>query len=157
MTAKSANVSPTFPLCVVWKSEQKTVLRQPWTFELWTCCRKRMVVRTCETAHLWGLNREYFTQRFPEVVFWKFSLATKDNLSSSEGLGELLAKTEKLSEKSSLQASIQNCTSHSHRERSPDSFRHNGLDEIWLSFSTGRFSEPCLLKSFIKSRKWRHF
>lgn len=30
-----------------------------------------------------GVNSECFTQKFPEVIFWKSSLATKENLSSN--------------------------------------------------------------------------
>jgi hypothetical protein len=50
-------------------------------------------------------NRACFTQRFPKAIFWKLSLATKANLSSNKGLGDLLAKMEHHKKKSSFQAS----------------------------------------------------
>ena len=102
----------------------------------------------------YGINRERFYPKMPQSHFLESSLATKAKLSSSKDLRALLAKTKHNRAPGKLLKRISNQQA---RKRSLDLSHHNRVKAAWLLFLHEIILQNFVLKSFIKSRKWRHF
>lgn len=82
----------------------------------------------------YGINRAYFTPKVPTVIFWKSSLATNANPSSSKHLGNPLAESEHDHNKRVPRELLKRICNHQAGKSSLDLFHPDRVNAIWLFF-----------------------